>query len=81
MWWYDIKGNDISKANGNIRIVPYIIDQARDYWKTREQADQSNEKIDIKPIEEVKVAIRQPKRERFRTSSFNFLDEENANGQ
>ena len=81
MWWYDIKGNDVSKANGNIRIVPYIIDQARDYWKTREQADQSNEKIDIKPIEEVKISIRQPKRERFHTSSFNFLDEENANGQ
>lgn len=81
MWWYDIKGNDISKANGNIRIVPYVIDQARAYWKTREQAEKSNQNIEVKPVENIKISIRQPKRERFHSDSFNFLDEENVNGE
>lgn len=75
-WWFDIEKNDVDKANGNINIVPYVIERAKKYWQTKHQADEANKDIEVKPMENVKVAIKAPKRERFRSNSFSFLDEE-----
>lgn len=35
-YWYEVKKNDISKSKGGIGIVPYIYNEARDYWRTME---------------------------------------------
>lgn len=76
MWWYEIEGNDISKANGNIRIIPYIIDRAKAYWKTRESAVEVNKDIDIKPTENITVKLKTPQRQRFHTLDLSFLEED-----
>lgn len=75
-WWFEIEKNDIGKANGNINIVPYVVERAKKYWQTKKQADEVNKDIQIKPMEEVKVTIKQPQRQRFHSNSFSFLDEE-----
>ena len=31
-WWYEIKKNDLSKANDGIGIVPFIYKDACDYF-------------------------------------------------
>lgn len=76
---FEIKHNDISKANGGIGIVPYLYQEAKQYYqklyfanKRNEQkiADSSNEK---KVIE---VIIPIPKRKPARKRKFKFLDEE-----
>jgi hypothetical protein len=30
-YWFDVKGNDTSKTNGGIGIVPYIYEEAQEY--------------------------------------------------
>ena len=32
IWWFEIKGNSVDKANGGIGIIPYIYQQAHDYY-------------------------------------------------
>jgi len=75
-WWYEIEKNDIRKANGNIHIVPYIIDKAKAYWKTKEQAEVANKDIEIKPAEDIKVKLKTPQRQRFRSVDLSFLEED-----
>lgn len=36
-YWYKVKGSSTAKANGNIGIVPYIVDDANDYFKEIEK--------------------------------------------
>ena len=64
------------KANGNIHIVPYIIDKAKAYWKTKEQAEVANKDIEIKPAEDIKVKLKTPQRQRFRSVDLSFLEED-----
>lgn len=79
-WWYDIEKNDVSKANNNIQIVPYIIDRAKAFWQSRTTAFFTNQNIEIKPIENIKVKPKAQKREAFKVMDLSFLEEEN-NGE
>ena len=60
IYWYDIKNNNIEKANGGIGIVPYIYDQAKEYYYRLYLAQYANELEDIKEykitIKEVEIA-------------------------
>lgn len=38
-YFYDIKQNDWSKANGAIGILPYIYYEGTEYWRQRERED------------------------------------------
>ncbi len=42
-YWYEIKNNSIEKAKGGIGIVPYVYDEAKQYWE------------DNKPMDDIKV--------------------------
>lgn len=75
-YWYEVLHNDIRLANGNIHIVPYVIDRAKEYWQIKAQAEEKNKNIEIKPIEEVKVKLKTPQRQRFRTVDLSFLEED-----
>lgn len=46
-WYYEKKGNDISKSNGSIGIIPYIYREAMLYYYSLYQAQLLNEKKDI----------------------------------
>ncbi len=52
-YFYEIKNNSIAKANGGIGIVPYVVDEADEYFKTKEhKATQVN---NVNPITEQRI--------------------------
>ena len=79
IWFYQIKGNPIEKANGGIGIVPYIYEDARNYYTAIWIAQQQNQ---AKPIEQwepeiVEIHIPPPKSKPLQGKKFfSFLDEE-----
>ena len=75
VYWYDIKHNSPANAAGGIGIVPYVYNEAADYWRKNELKKQVNDKIteeDVKKVKEnldnydrasvKKGPIRRPKR-------------------
>ncbi len=49
-YWYEVKKSDPAKANGGIGIVPYIYDQAKDYYYRIYLAHNANVNINIKDM-------------------------------
>lgn len=76
-YFYDVKGNNIEKANGSIGIVPYTYKQAYDYYLSVWEANQSNEgKVIENYRPEVKeVSIMRPRRIK-KLVNWSFLDQE-----
>ena len=77
IYWFEIKGNSIEKANGGIGIIPYIYQEAHDYYYALYLAKLANQD---KNIEEYKpkvkhIEIYAPVKEPRRVKLFN-LDEE-----
>ena len=78
IYFFEIKGNSIEKANGGIGIVPYVYQQAYNYYLALWQAQQKNQdKIIVDYIPKVKeVIIPKPQRKIKKQNLFTFLDEE-----
>lgn len=77
-YFYDIKGNDLQNAHGSIGIVPYIYQDAYEYfyriWKARQRNENVHAKDFIPRIKEVRIP---PPQARFKERKlFTFLDEE-----
>ena len=78
-YFFEVKGNDIEKANGGIGIIPYVYQQAYNYYYSIWVAQQTN---DAKPIEQLQtvervITIPPPQRQDKRVKKlFSFLDEE-----
>lgn len=47
IWWFDIKGNSLDKANGGIGIIPFVYKDACDYYYALYMAEMVNEDKDI----------------------------------
>lgn len=78
VYWYEVKGNSIDKANGSIGIVSHIYRDAFNYYYAIWEANQKNDKKFIQeyiPEEEV-VHILTPQRNIKKRKIFTFLDEE-----
>jgi hypothetical protein len=77
-WWFELKGNSVEKANGGIGIVPYVYDQACDYYYALYLAAISNENKDVAQcVTRVREFIIEPPRfEKPRPRLFNIDDEE-----
>lgn len=78
IYFYEIKGNSVEKANGGIGIVPYVYKDAFNYYYTIWEANQKNEEkviVDYVPQEQV-VRIASPQRKLKTRKLFTFLDEE-----
>ncbi len=76
-YFFQIKGNSIEKANGGIGIVPYVYEDARNYYTAIWMAQQQNIS---KPIEQyqpkiVEIHIPPPVRKEHKVKQFSFLDE------
>lgn len=83
VYFYEIKGNSIEKANGGVGIIPYVYQDARNYYYALWEANQNNEgKViaDYIPKERI-VKIPVPKRQLRKRKLFTFLDEEETHGQ
>lgn len=78
-YFYEVKGNSTEKANGGIGIVPYVYQDAFNYYYHIWMAKQTNE---VKPIEQYtappkrEIVIPRPKRVEKKRKLFTFLDEE-----
>lgn len=79
IYFFEIKGNSIEKANGGIGIVPYVYQQAYQYYLALWQAQQKNEdKVIYDYVPMVKeVVIPRPQRKVKKRQLFTFLDKEN----
>ena len=83
VYFYEIKGNSIEKANGGVGIIPYVYQDARNYYYALWEANQNNEgKViaDYIPKERI-VKIPVPKKQLRKRKLFTFLDEEETHGQ
>lgn len=61
-YWYEVKKNDNSKANGSIAIVPYVYNQALEYYYALYLADMANKEASItKVIKEINIEAPRPK--------------------
>jgi len=47
IYWFEIKGNSTEQANGGIGIVPYVYNQALQYYYSLWLAQQANKEKDI----------------------------------
>ena len=83
VYFYEIKGNSIEKANGSIGIVPYVYKDAFNYYYAIWEAQQKNEnkKIEDYLPEERIIRIQPPERKPFQRKLFSFLDEEEEHGE
>lgn len=78
VYFYEVKGNNIEKANGGIGIVPYIYRAAYEYYFALWQAQQRNETKDITAYVPVvkEIIIPRPQRKIKKRKLFTFLDED-----
>ena len=78
VYFYEVKGNPIEKANGGIGIVPYVYQNAYNYYLALWQAQQKNQdKVLTNYVPKVKeVVIPRPQRKVKKRELFTFLDEE-----
>jgi hypothetical protein len=51
VYWYEVKGATIDQANGGIGIIPYVYDQALQYYYALYLAQIANEDKDIEHYE------------------------------
>lgn len=79
VYFYEVKHGDKTKANGRISIVPYVYQDAFNYYYALWEAQQKNQDIKLKPPERNvrEVVIPAPKRQIRLKRVFAFLDKEN----
>ena len=63
IWFYELKHNDIEKANGGIGIIPYVYDQACEYYYALYLAHLANENKDVSNYKVREFEIELPQRE------------------
>ena len=78
VYFFEIKGNSVEKANGGIGIVPYVYTQAYNYYYSLWLAQQKNEdKVVQEYIPKVKeIIIPIPEKNPRKRKLFSFLDDE-----
>ena len=78
IYFYEVKGNSKEKANGGIGIVPFVYQDAYNYYHALWLANQRNEDKDLmayKP-KTIEIKITSPEREPMKRRRFTFLDED-----
>lgn len=80
VWWYDLKHNDIEKANGGIGIIPYVYEEASKYYYALYVAQIANEDADVEhfstPVKEFIIEAPRPQRKLRRLFQFREEKEE-----
>ena len=77
IYFYEVKKNDPSKANGACGIIPYAYQQAHDYYFSIWAAQQinSNKKIEEYIPEVIEIRIPPPEPKPRKRRLFSFLDD------
>lgn len=79
-WYYELKNNNITKSNGQIGIIPYIYNQANDYFYRLYLAEIASQyQIDKLPPKE--YTIKSPEKiQEYKPKRIFDLGEEEVNG-
>ena len=83
-YYYEISGaGDLDQAHDGVGIIPYIYQQAYDYYYNLWLAKQKNEYKTISHYipQTIEVHIVTPTRQITKRSRFSFLDEEEENAE
>lgn len=76
-YFYEIKQNKIDISNPSIGIVPYIYNEAKEYYKKLDQTRLKNKNKDLTYEGQViKIKIQKPKRQEMRKRFFTFFDDD-----
>ena len=78
VYFYEIKGGDREAAHDGIGIVPFVWQDAYNYYYNLWLAKQKNEDKDLSQFipQTIEIRITSPEREPYKKSRFSFLDEE-----
>lgn len=78
IYFYEVKGNSLEKANGGIGIVPYVYKDAYNYYYEIFVAQQKNNDKDVKDYipYTIEIEIESPKMRPRQSHKFTFLDRE-----
>lgn len=77
VYWYNIKGNSTEKSNYRIGIVPYVYQDAKNYYYAIFMAQQGNTGKDLEEYKRPKVetvVIKRPQRDTSNFRLFNLDD-------
>ena len=78
IYFYEVKGNSVEKANGGIGIIPWIYKDAYNYyynlWMIKQRNEDKNISLYVPQVQEITIPI--PQRKPYKKNLFSFLDEE-----
>lgn len=77
-YFYEVKQNDLSKSNNGIGIVPWVYQEAYNYYYNQWLLKQKNVDKNIKEYTPnyIDITIKDPIRQQKKKNIFKFLDEE-----
>ena len=77
VYFYEVKGNSKEKANGGIGIVPFVYNDAYNYYLSLFQAAQANKNKDLnKHIAHIKEIVIKPPKVQMKKHFFDFLEDD-----
>ena len=77
VYFYEVKGNSKEKANGGIGIVPFIYNDAYNYYLSLFQAAQANKNKDLnKHVAHIKEIVIKPPKVQVKKHFFDFLEDD-----
>lgn len=83
-YFFEVKGNSIEKANGGIGIVPFVYDEAFNYWRALWETKERNSEIKIQdyilPVKEIHISSPRRKPMKETRKLFTFLEQEQEGG-
>lgn len=76
-WWFEIKGSSIESANEGIGIVPYVYNQACEYFYCLYLAELANESFKNYKPTTVEIKIKSPRAEKQSKRKFKLMENDN----
>lgn len=84
MYFYEVKDNNVEKANGGIGIVPYVYEEAKQYFLTIYMAQKQNENKSVSAYVQPGriIIIKPPQKERkYKIINFDDIEKEIMDGE
>lgn len=83
VYFYEVKGNSIEKSNGGVGIIPYVYQDAYNYyyslWLAKQKNGDKQIELFIPKVKEIVIPV--PQRQVKKRQLFTFLDEEVEDGK
>lgn len=78
VWWFEINHGDLEKAHGGVGIIPYVYNEASQYYYALYIAQNANANIDINNITTTtrEFTIEIPRTKKQKHKLFKFREEE-----